>query len=404
MHTSQATHNDPDAEEPAGRWGVPPPDPSSISAKSQHPLWSQALVFLILASALGIVCVVGWALGARADAPSLPVLILALLALVLLVITPVAGLLEVCGALLLGERVVLAVLPPVLLQREGSRGSGRWTVRATRLAIQSVIYDLFDPFDPTDSTAWVRATRRSYRWTLAGIVLHALLLVIVPVLVFAALRVPPLLVFAIGVVTVFRLLFFIEPLQRTLHGLRVLARPGQAQTRHLATQWVASAIYCGVPPQGWDAGQVAALTARDEELPDDATAWYYAFLYAAAMEDIDVAARYLELGLAAVQPSEASLRYALCLESAFLEAWHRNNPVRARQWLGTLPTALGGMHQMLRAKAAILLAEGRDEEGLALARKALQHVQRSPAGAVAPADAAALAEMIARVETRLVQA
>jgi hypothetical protein len=380
---------------PTSGWATPPPDPQSIRAANQPPVWASALVCLIIASMFSIILILGWGIGARTGAASPPMIVLALIVLALITLAPLAGILEVLWATMRGERVTLAVLPPLLLQRADDHSGSGWDIRRTRLMVQSVVYDL------SDYQAWARATQRSYRWSLSSIIAHALMLLSTVALVVPMLRLPVLLVIPSAAVVVLRLMFFIEPMQRAMRGTRALAHPGLTRTRHLATQWVASALYIGIPPAAWHADVVQALAHHDPATEDDATARYYAYLYALATGDIEAAGRSLERGLTAVQPIEVSMRYVLSIESAFLEAWYRQNPVRALQWISTLPKAFGGIHQMTRAKAAILLAEGRVAEGLELARKALHQVQSSPPGAVGPADEDILTAMIAAAEARL---
>jgi hypothetical protein len=286
------------------------------------------------------------------------------------------------------------VLRPLHFQRSSNPSTG-WTIRLTRIAEQNVIYDL------SDYPTWARATQRSYRWFLAGTIVHVLLLLVVTGVVVTALHLPPMLVAVIAPAVAVRLALIPGYVQHAVRGMHVLKHPGSAQSRYLAREWIASATFVGIPPTSWHADIVATLT-RFEEETDDALAWYYAYVHAAAIGDIDAARHALEMGLAAVRPVELSVRYLLCIESAFLEAWHYGNSVRARQWLNVLPMGLlFGRPQLARAKAAILLVEGQFAEGLVLARKALQLVQATPPGAVAPADAVVLNEMIARAEARL---
>lgn len=111
--------------------------------------------------------------------------------------------------------------------------------------------------------------------------------------------------------------------------------------------------------------------------PQDAIANWFGYLWRLDRNEIAAAGELIDLGLTQVDGLPETFRPALQTEAAYFEAWHRRNPVRARELLSA---AQGGMvegHSRARAEAAVLFTEGHYAEAAQTARLGLTTTRRS---------------------------
>jgi hypothetical protein len=146
--------------------------------------------------------------------------------------------------------------------------------------------------------------------------------------------------------------------------------------------------WSGVRPRGWDAANLQRLLELRSGLPEDALIDLLAYYHALDRGENALAGGYLAEGMQLAEQAQEQLRPLLYLEAAFFQAVYQNNPAHARQMYEQARGGLVEAHTRLRAEAAVLLTEGRHEEGCLLAREALRRAPLSSdrGGALAEMD------------------
>lgn len=178
--------------------------------------------------------------------------------------------------------------------------------------------------------------------------------------------------------------------------LLMLLRGGPAARRWAAAAALSSA-YLNNRPRDLS----PALVARTAELSDGSLDSVGAALvrYAWALDrgDIAAAGAAIDVVAANVASYPAPLRPSLLLEAAYFAGRHRGDPAAARR---LLDQARGGAmvetYTRRRAEAAVLLAEGRRDEGLAAARQGLDAIRRADQTPQVAFETELLADLLAQ--------
>lgn len=141
--------------------------------------------------------------------------------------------------------------------------------------------------------------------------------------------------------------------------LLMLARNDELATRWLSNIELQMALGRGRHPRYWDQAQVIRATQVHDDSRDAVTALWLAYLWASERQDITSATKYLEDALASPPAASAWLRDRLFVEAAVFQAWFRNNPGKARLWMGKISGRKLTPLQEMRLNVALLWAEGR---------------------------------------------
>jgi hypothetical protein len=123
--------------------------------------------------------------------------------------------------------------------------------------------------------------------------------------------------------------------------------------RELELSLLTGAMMHGLRPRDWDPGQLDRLLVARDGSPDDAWVNLYGYYRAIDVGEVGLAGDFLDL--AAGQGKESA---AVFVEVAYFEGFHRRNPKAARAALRRARLSDLELHTYLRARAAVLLAEG----------------------------------------------
>jgi hypothetical protein len=177
--------------------------------------------------------------------------------------------------------------------------------------------------------------------------------------------------------------------------LLVLARGGAAAERHCAIAALAGMSVAGTRGRDLPAELVKAATGLPDGSGRDAVGAMLAYYWSLDREEIAGAGGYLDRALAAREKYPVVSRPALYREAAYFFARHRGDAPAARAFL---KESTGGLmvrrHNVLRAEAAVLLAEGNYEASLQRASEGLATLLR-PDGAYPNSDGVDLLQEIA---------
>jgi hypothetical protein len=133
----------------------------------------------------------------------------------------------------------------------------------------------------------------------------------------------------------------------------------------------------GLRPRHWEPGLAALLEPPEESQEGDAllVAYYHAYDNC----EIERAGRLLDRAVALLRKKADAFGRpdSLRVELAYFTARHRGAASQARGWLQAVTPGTQEEHTLLRAEAAVLLAEDRPAEAFAAAEKGLAAVPRS---------------------------
>jgi hypothetical protein len=163
-------------------------------------------------------------------------------------------------------------------------------------------------------------------------------------------------------------------------------RPGAF--RALACLALLGALARGVRPRDWNPGWVVRLAGEADGSLEQGIADKVAYYRAEDEGRHEEAGRLLDRALDARYELPFVSRQGTYLEIAYFEGFHRGNAEEGRHWLGRVPREGIEDHTWLRAEAALLIAEGKHPEALALIESALEAVPRSKdrGGSIAERD------------------
>ncbi len=157
--------------------------------------------------------------------------------------------------------------------------------------------------------------------------------------------------------------------------LRLLWSGGPLGERLCAQIALTAAARDGVRPREWRAEWIRSVTAVHDETPQEAIGHLSAFYVALDSGDATLARLHLARARAVAPGLPALLRALVELEAAYFEATAGGNVAAARESLGMARVAGVPRFAMLRAEAAVLVAEGDRDRALVLARTALDALQ-----------------------------
>jgi len=172
---------------------------------------------------------------------------------------------------------------------------------------------------------------------------------------------------------------------RTMDGLLsdganmlLLLKGGPPLERRRATTLLWMAVAAGQRPREWDIALLQEAMALPDGTPEDVAGCSYMYYWSLDMGDRAGARGLLERMLAAHKDVARYQRRWLALEAAYFEARYHQNAGAARTWLAQTKGIKVDRCTRLRVEAAVLLAEGKQEEariciqrGLAVAKNAL---------------------------------
>jgi hypothetical protein len=163
-------------------------------------------------------------------------------------------------------------------------------------------------------------------------------------------------------------------------------RPGTF--RLMAFLAVLESMRQGVRPRDWEPAWTALLDGPADGSTMQGLADVVGYYHAEDCGRHDEAGRLLDRARGALAQMEGNFRRGLCLETAYYVAFHRGNADEGRQWLSRISREGVEDHTWLRAEAALLGAEGKYTEALALIAAALEAVPRSKdrGGSIAERD------------------
>jgi hypothetical protein len=189
-------------------------------------------------------------------------------------------------------------------------------------------------------------------------------------------------------------------------ALLLALRKGGPQAERLAMLWaLGGASAAGVRPRDCNPAWLRRALALSDGAAEEASANYYAYFRALDEGQPGQAAACLDRTLA-LWPQLSPLWYNhYTLEAAYFEARYGRDAAVARAWLDQPRMGLAvPSHTRLRAKAAVLLAEGRYAEACAAAERGLALAARSFNLGLARAEAEWLNELIDQAEAEQVLA
>lgn len=168
-----------------------------------------------------------------------------------------------------------------------------------------------------------------------------------------------------------------------------LARNTPQGQRFMAFYGYNASLRQGIRPRDIDPLIIQRSLAIPEQSKDHVSALLIAYHVALDQGDIHTAGQYLDQALALNLYYPGLFRGSLLLEGVYFEAYIRHQPGIARQWLEQIQdTALIEPYSLLRAEAALLLAEGDREAALVKTEQGLASAQKNQF-----MQGAALAEM-----------
>ena len=166
--------------------------------------------------------------------------------------------------------------------------------------------------------------------------------------------------------------------------------------RDLLLLSLVTASHGGVRPRDWDRPLIERLLSANDDSAYAVATNLNAYYHALDCGRIEEASRYLDEAIALRKHRMVEYREGIFLESAYFEAFHRGDAEAARDDLDLAWGGLAERQTRLRAEAAVLLAEGREEEAAAKAQEGLELIPTSidRGGAIAEEEwlAAILAE------------
>jgi hypothetical protein len=144
----------------------------------------------------------------------------------------------------------------------------------------------------------------------------------------------------------------------------------------------------GVRPRDWDPRWTDKLVGEADGSAVQGLADVVAYFHAEDCGRHEEAGRLLGRALEARGEVVYEWRRGVYVETAYYEGYHRGDAQEARHWLWRVLREGVEEHTWLRAEAAVLGAEGRAAEALALVERALDAVSRSKdkGGSIAERD------------------
>jgi hypothetical protein len=157
--------------------------------------------------------------------------------------------------------------------------------------------------------------------------------------------------------------------------LRLLWSGGPLADRLCAQIALTAAAREGVRPRDWRGEWIRSVTAVHDETPHEAVGHLSAFYVALDLGDATLARMHLARARSLAPKLPALIAALVELEAAFYEATAGGDVVAARESLGRAAVAGVPSFALLRAEAAVLVAEGDAERGVARAREALEALE-----------------------------
>jgi len=157
----------------------------------------------------------------------------------------------------------------------------------------------------------------------------------------------------------------------------MLAKSGPLVERWTDLWVLRSASFGGQLPREWNVSRVQRATSLPDGSLDDVVGCILGYYYALDTGDIATAQSYLERSLAVLLHTPRTLRAGLALEAAYFEARYHHNAVAARSWLKESSAVFFDVCTKARVDAAILLAEGKQEEARARIDEGLAAVKNA---------------------------
>jgi hypothetical protein len=163
-------------------------------------------------------------------------------------------------------------------------------------------------------------------------------------------------------------------------------RPGMF--RSMAFLALLEAMKQGVRPRDWDPRWTAELDGEADGSGMQGLADVVAYFHAEDCGRHEDAGRLLDRAREARGEMVYEWRRSIYVETAYYESYHRGDAEQGRHWLQRASREGVEEHTWLRAEAALLGAEGKVGEALALIERALEAVPRSkdPGGSIAERD------------------
>ncbi len=157
----------------------------------------------------------------------------------------------------------------------------------------------------------------------------------------------------------------LDIIQNNRHGQRFTAFYGYS-----------ASLRQGIRPRDVDPQLIEQVLGIPENSMDHISGLLMAYYVALDRGDQDQAGAYLDQALEMSAHYPEIFRGSLLLEGAYFEAQIRQRPEQARQWLDQIPeTPFLDASSLLRAEAAVLLAEGDPQAALDKAQQALALAQ-----------------------------
>ena len=156
-----------------------------------------------------------------------------------------------------------------------------------------------------------------------------------------------------------------------------LARNNAQGQRFTALYGINAGIRQGIRPKDLDPALVVQSLSIPEKSVDHISGLLVAYTVALDQGKLELAGDYLDQALAINLHCPELFRGQLLLEGAYFEAHIRQQPEVARHWFERIPeTAMIAPYALLRAEAALLLAEGHPEAALVKAEQGMVSIQR----------------------------
>jgi len=160
--------------------------------------------------------------------------------------------------------------------------------------------------------------------------------------------------------------------------LLTLLKGGPRAERLTTIFALTGASVSGKRPRDLNPAWLQRTLSPSDESAEEASANFFSYFHALDAADLQAAAAYLDRALLVCQKFPQPQRAPFFLEAAYFEARHGGNAAAARAWLDQ---AKGGLivesHTRLRAKAAVLLAEGHPKAARDHAKQGLATIGRT---------------------------
>jgi hypothetical protein len=160
--------------------------------------------------------------------------------------------------------------------------------------------------------------------------------------------------------------------------LLALLTGGRAVERDMLVFGLQADLMSGIRCRDWEPALVAEMLGRRDGSSGDVAANLFGYYHALDRGEVEHAGKLLDLALAGIAEHPPRSRQGFSLEGAFFEAIHRRNPGPARAWFDLAKAVPPKDPVFLRAKAAVLLAEGRPEEAAESAEECLAALTDTP--------------------------